>query len=256
MPDTEEQRPVPPYASFATLLHQLERMEREGVPGRIDKSYLIGMAGGTQNQLKHAMRSLGLIEEDGKTPTQALIDLAKKPDERPQRLAGILRERFPTLVGLGLDATKGQLDEALGEYQLNGATARKAATFFVSAATYAGIPLSPHIKPKAGPGTSTSASRRPARKKRSVAQNDGPPVQQDGTSSDKDRMLREYFELLVEKAKQVEKPESDLLNRIERVIGIEVRENGTSGKGRSRTGVRSDARVQTDAVADGSKPED
>jgi hypothetical protein len=254
MPDEDDARPVPPYASFATLLHQLERMEREGVPGRIDKSYLIGMAGGTQNQLKHAMRSLGLIGEDGKTPTQALIDLAKKPDERPQLVASILRERFPTLVGLGQDATKGQLDEALGEYQLNGATARKAATFFVSAATYAGIPVSPHIKPKAGPGTSTS--RRPARRKRNAGQDDGSPVQQDGTLSDKDRMLREYFELLVDKAKQAEKPESDLLNRIERVIGIEVRENEKSSKGRNRTELRSDARVQTEAVPDGSKPED
>jgi len=254
MPEEDESRPVPPYASFATLLHQLERMEREGVPGRIDKSWLIGMAGGTQNQLKHAMRSLGLIGEDGKTPTQVLADLAKKPDERPQLLASILRERFPTLVGLGQDATKGQLDEALGEYQLNGATARKAATFFVSAATYAGIPLSPHIKPKAGPSTGTS--RRPVRKKRNVGQNDGPPAQQDGIPSGKDRMLREYFELLVEKAKQADKPESDLLNRIERVIGIEVRENGTSSKGRSRTGLRSEARVQTEAVPDGSKPED
>jgi len=230
-------------------------MEREGVPGRIDKTYLVGMAGGTQNQLKHAMRSLGLLGEDGKTPTQALIDLAKKPDERPQLVAGILRERYPTLVGLGQDATKGQLDEALGEYKLNGVTARKAATFFVSAATYAGIPLSPHIKPKDRP-TGTSASRRPGRRKRNAGQNGGPSVQQDGTPTDKDRMLREYFELLVEKAKQTEKPESDLLNRIERVIGIEVRENGKSSKGRSRAGLRSDARVQTEAVPDESKPED
>lgn len=254
MPEDDESRPVPPYASFATLLHQVERMEREGVPGRIDKSYLTGMAGGTQNQLKHAMRSLGLIGEDGQTPTRVLIDLVKRPDDRRQMLAGILRERFPTLVGLGQDATKGQLDDALGEYQLNGATARKAATFFVSAATYAGIPLSPHIKPKAAPGT--SASRRPVRRKRNVGQNDGPPVQQDGTPSDKDRMLREYFDLLVEKAKQVEKPDSELLNRIERVIGIEVGEDGKSSKGRSRAGLRSDARVQTEAVPDGSKLDD
>jgi hypothetical protein len=230
-------------------------MEREGVPARIDKSYLVGMAGGTQNQLKHAMRSLGLIGEDGKTPTQTLIDLAKKPGERPQLVASILRERYPTLVGLGQDATKGLLDEALGEYKLNGVTARKAATFFVSAATYAGIPLSPHIKPKDRP-TGTSAPRRPARRKRNAGQDDGSPVQQDGTLSDKDRMLREYFELLVDKAKQADKPESDLLNRIERVIGIEVRENEKSSKGRSRAGLRSDARVQTEAVPDGSKPED
>jgi len=254
MPQEDESRPVPPYASFATLLHQLERMEREGIPGRIDKTYLVGMAGGTQNQLRHAMRSLGLIGEDGKTPTRALIDLAKKPDERPQLVASILRERYPTLVGLGQDATKGQLDEALGEYELNGATARKAATFFVSAATYAGIPLSPHIKPKAGTAA-TSASRRPARRKRTVGQDGGPPAPQNGVPSDKDRMRREYFELLVEKAKQADKPESDLLNRIERVIGIEGGENGKSSKGRSRTGLRSDARVQTEAAPEGSKPE-
>jgi hypothetical protein len=254
MPEEEESRPVPPYASFATLLHQLERMEREGVPGRIDKTYLVGMAGGTQNQLKHAMRSLGLIGEDGQTPTQALIDLAKKPDERPQLVASILRERYPTLVGLGQDATKGQLDEALGEYKLNGVTARKAATFFVLAATYAGIPLSPHIKPKAGP--SSSAPRRTVRRKRNVGQNTEHSVQQNGTPSDKDRMLREYFELLVEKAKQAEKPESDLLNRIERVIGIEVSENERSSKRKGRAELRSDARVQTEAVPDGSKPED
>ena len=55
--------PVPPYMSFATLLNQIERMEREGTPARIDRSYLVGMAGGTRNQFEMGLRSLGLIDE-------------------------------------------------------------------------------------------------------------------------------------------------------------------------------------------------
>ena len=140
-----EGRAVPPYTSFATLLNQLDRMEREGVPSRIDKTYLTGMAGGTQNQFRHALRSLGLIGPNGES-TATLVELAKRPDERPALLARILRERYPTLVALGENATRGQLDEALAAYNLTGATARKAGTFFLAAATYAGLPLSPHFK--------------------------------------------------------------------------------------------------------------
>jgi hypothetical protein len=239
MPDQDESRPVPPYAPFATLLHQLERMERDGVPGRIDKTYLIGMAGGTQNQLKHAMRSLGLITEHGEA-TQVLVDLAKKPDERAQLLARILRERYPTLAGLSQDATRGQLDEVLAEYGLNGVTARKAATFFVLAATYAGIPLSPHIKPaKASPGTGT---RRTGRKRRSAAQVEtaGDTTNRDGV----DDMKRVYFNLLVDKAKESDADSgTDLLDRIERLIGVDAV-------------LRSEGPSPNRAVPDGSKPED
>jgi hypothetical protein len=236
MPEAEDSRPVPPYAPFATLLHQLERMERDGVPSRIDKTYLIGMAGGTQNQLKHAMRSLGLISEHGEA-SQLLIDLAKKPEERPQLLARILRERYPSLVGLSQDATRGQLDEVLAEYGLNGVTARKAATFFVTAATYAGIPLSPHIKPaKGSPGTGT---RRTARKRRPAAQVEtADDTNRDGV----DDMKRVYFNLLVDKAKESD-ADSDLLDRIERLIGVDAV-------------LRSEGPGPNRAVPDGSRPED
>lgn len=236
MAEADESRPVPPYAPFATLLHQLERMERDGVPGRIDKTYLIGMAGGTQNQLKHAMRSLGLISENGEA-TQELIDLAKKPNERQQLLATILRERYPTLVGLGQDATRGQLDEALAEYGLNGVTARKAATFFVLAATYAGIPLSPHIKP--AKGTPSTGTRRTVRKRRSPAQvgTGGDVADRDGA----DDMKRVYFNLLVDKAKESD-DNTDLLDRIERLIGVDAV-------------LRSERPGPNRAVPDGSTPE-
>ena len=158
---TEEaaSRPVPPYMSFATLLNQIERMEQRGTPARIDRSYLVGMAGGTRNQFKMGLRSLGLIDESDQV-TPALARLAKHPEERKALLAEILRERFPALVSLDENATRGQLDEVLTDYGFGVDTRRKAASFYVAAATYAGIPMSPHIRP--AKGVNSAAARRAA----------------------------------------------------------------------------------------------
>ncbi len=155
--------PVPPYMSFATLLNQIERMEREGTPARIDRSYLVGMAGGTRNQFKMGLRSLGLIDESDQV-TDTLVRLAKQPDERKALLAATLRERFPLLTTLDENATRGQLDDVLAGYGYGVDTRRKAASFYVAAATYAGIELSPHIRP--AKGVNSTAARRSTPSKR------------------------------------------------------------------------------------------
>ena len=138
--------PTPPYVSFQTLLNQIDRMASEGVPGRIDGTYLVGMAGGTQNQLKHALRSLGLIEGPEDRPSTALRQLVADQEARPKILADLLQQRYPRLVSLEQDATMGQLDEVLAGYGLGTDTRRKAATFYLAAAAFAGIPLSPVFK--------------------------------------------------------------------------------------------------------------
>jgi hypothetical protein len=169
---TEEQptEPVPPYASFTTIQNLIVRMEKHGVPRRVDPSYLVGMAGGTQNQVTHALKSMGLIDED-RVVNPALSKLVKHPEERPRLVGDILRERYPRLVGLGLNATRGDLDTALHAYGLNGATARKAASFFIAAAKYAELPLSPHFptsRPGSGGGGGTSGTRKRSAAKRKV----------------------------------------------------------------------------------------
>lgn len=166
--------PVPPYMSFATLLNQVERMEREGTPARIDGSYLVGMAGGTRNQFKMGLRSLGLIDESDQV-TDAMVRLAKRPEERKALLAAILQERFPSLVKLDENATRGQLDEVLAGYGLGVDTRRKAASFFVAAATYAGIELSPHIRP--AKGVNSAAARRPSGARRPRKRSPAPATQ-------------------------------------------------------------------------------
>jgi hypothetical protein len=211
-------RPVPPYVSFATLLNQIERMARDGVPKRIDKSYLVGMSGGTQNQFKQAMRSLGLINGDDEA-TGDLVRLVTEDDRRPTILEAILRERFPDLVNLDLNATRGQLDDALqqcgGELGID--SRRKAATFYIHAAQFAGIPLSPHFKTGRTASGSTSA-RRPRRRRAAPAT---PAAGQDSPKPAANDMRQAYFELLLEKAKNSDQHSPDLLDRIERLIGIE-----------------------------------
>lgn len=208
--------PVPPYVSFGTLLNQLQRMEREGTPARVDPQYLSGMAGGTRSQFMVCLRSLGLIDENSHT-TPTLARLASSPDQRPELLAEILRTRFPSLAALNGNATRGQLDEVMASYGLaNSDTRRKAMSFYLAAATYAGIPLSPHLRPAKGIPSSGTASRRPAKKRTpKVSRNLGIPHSAPGDSAD---MRRAYFDLLIEKAKQGDDP--SLLDRIERLVGI------------------------------------
>ena len=51
---------VPPYISFAQLENVLDRMRNEGVPARIDRSYLSTWSGSAQAQFLKAAASLGL----------------------------------------------------------------------------------------------------------------------------------------------------------------------------------------------------
>jgi hypothetical protein len=230
MTDTATPGSVPPYVAFGTLLNQIERMEREGVPARIDGSYLLGMAGGTRSQFKVCLRSLGLIDEDNRT-TDTLVQLAKNPDQRPELVASILRNQFPELTALNGNATRGQLEEVMTGYGLGNAdTRRKAIGFYLSAATYAGIALSPHLRPaRRAASSSTPRRSRPARKApaaQAARRGDGAASQPE-PSSDARRM---YFDHLLGLSQQAP-DDKDLLDRIERLIQAsgETAQSGVGG---------------------------
>jgi hypothetical protein len=165
----------PPYAPFRTLLSLIERMEKEGdAPARIDKSYLVNVPWSAQDQLMQACRSLGLIDASNQ-PTESLKRLVLDPDGRKQAFAAILKERYPAQLALGTNATQDQLADVFKAGGTTGATLTKAVRFFLHAAQYAEIPLSPHFKaPRA-----ESAPRKP-RKARGAAKNgnDGDAVEQ------------------------------------------------------------------------------
>jgi hypothetical protein len=135
----------PPYISFRTLLNLVEKMADQGTPPRIDRSFLSGSEGG-KTQVLAALRGLGFIDSDGNV-TPLLTRMVKNPAERGVIVKELLEQHFPKPVHLGsINATQGQLQEAFKEYGISGDTMRKAIAFYLRAAEFASVPVSPLFK--------------------------------------------------------------------------------------------------------------
>jgi hypothetical protein len=245
-------RLAPPYFPWNALLSIVQRMATEEPPTRIDKSYLDKHSGATQTAILSGLRWLDLIGEDGRL-TEAFIRLAEADDaQRKQAIGDLLRSRYGVIVEMGTtNATQQELEEAFkAQFDSQGETRRKAVAFYLKAAQYAGVPVSRHWKTPR-----TTVPRSGTRGRRGAKPGTGQDSQHVARtpSVSEDDMKRIYFNLLVEKAQQAEKPESDLLNRIERVIGIS---GEGSESGRSQTGLRSEDSGPNRVVPGGSIPTD
>jgi hypothetical protein len=150
-----------PWSTFKSALDQLA----QGVPSRIDRSVFPGLAWNVQTQLFAGMRFLGLLRGEDE-PTEVLNDLVSgSEEEQKAKLKKVIQNSYSELLAIDLTkATRAHFEEKLGElYSASGDTRIKAARFFVSAASYTGIPLSSFILPSSnGNGTKKRAvSNRP-----------------------------------------------------------------------------------------------
>jgi len=137
---------IPPYVSYRIFRNFREWLQ-EGIPDRIDRSFWgQRLNGSTGGQLMTALRTLGLIGDDGR-PTMHLERLAhSQGEEYKQVLATILRENYPLAFQLPLErATQAQLREIFKAYTSKETVLNKCVVFFVQAAQDAGIELSQHI---------------------------------------------------------------------------------------------------------------
>ena len=153
---------APPYFAFKTLTNMLAQMEEHGPPNRVDRSFLTGMSGAGQTQFIHGLKSLGLIDKDANVQPQ-LSDLVARPDDRPALIGQMVRDRYPEAVELGKgNATTGELLEVFkNSYGVQGDTARKAISFYLAAAKYAGdVQLSPNFKTPSNRNGAGSGTRR------------------------------------------------------------------------------------------------
>ncbi len=119
------------------------------------------MSWNVQNQLFTGMKFLGLTNDSGK-PLGALVGLVSDEERRrKERLSGILHERYAELFKLDLvKSSPLQIQQAMGEhYGVSGDTLEKAMRFFVTAAEYCGIPMSPLLAGKKADGTVTRKRR-------------------------------------------------------------------------------------------------
>jgi hypothetical protein len=235
--DTEPKTFIPPYnISWVTFLSTLERMAADP-PNRVDRSYLDSQAGTVQTYLIAAFKAFGLINDEAR-PTEWVNDFAE-PDQRKAMIADLLKAHYATIVPLGLtNSTSGELAEAFSSAfpSLTGESRVKGIRFFLSAATYADLKLSPMWKaPKAPRGN--SGTRRSARS--STKATATPPTSAPTTSParPKPQSMEEaklaYFELLINNAAEGTKLDPEVLDRIELLVGL--KEPAKAKTGRTRT---------------------
>jgi hypothetical protein len=147
------------WSTFKTCI--LDGLTHGGVPNTINRTVFPGQSGGVQNQLLTGLKFLGLTDEKGK-PTRALHDLTVTDESaRKQALAEILRASYRDVFDLDVARTtpKELSDTMVASYNVNGDTREKAVRFFLAAAQYAGIQLSPYLL-KANGGNGRKRARR------------------------------------------------------------------------------------------------
>lgn len=157
---------IPPYIPFPTFETLLKQLKQDGLPPQIDKSVLAKFAGGTQSQLKVALRAMGLMEDNRPTDDLALlVEALDTPDFEPL-LKSLLERTYPYVFALDLmTATPTMFAEAFKATGAKEDVSRKCRTFFLHAAKRAGVPLGNRILSGSVPRSSNGAKRRPRKAK-------------------------------------------------------------------------------------------
>jgi hypothetical protein len=157
--------PTPPYASFTSFQNFLDHLrDHPPLPPRIDKSVMGHLNYGTQQALLSCLRSLALIHgEDAPTDRLEKLVLAKDNQRAPIMLTTI-KEGYPYFWNGTFDLTRATADQFTekirNEGKVGGSTVDKALSFFMAAATAAGLKLSPHLtKRKAGKAGRTAKAK-------------------------------------------------------------------------------------------------
>jgi len=162
--ESKQKSSIPPYVPYKTFTNFLDRF-KQGVPGRLDRQFMVGMSGGAQSQVTAALRYLGFISENNIPLDPMKSFVAADENERKKLLNGIIEKSYPFLFDGHFDlstATASQLREAIEENtSATGATVNRCIAFFKDAAADAGFTVSPYIKQK-NPRNGAPRKRAPA----------------------------------------------------------------------------------------------
>ena len=143
---------TPPYLSFNTFMDFIEGLEKVGVPNKIDRNVqtLSSFSGAAQAQLLTTLKYFHLMSAHDGTPTEKLTKLVEASgEERKTVLRAMLIASYPSLFNDGFKLESASSKDLQLRFEKAGAfggTIRKSVAFFLAAAKYAGIELSPNIK--------------------------------------------------------------------------------------------------------------
>jgi hypothetical protein len=177
----DKPKAVVPYLPWKTFVAVLESLTKF-LPDHVHPSMWPTYSGGVRGQVLATLKFLKLIEEDG-APTPLLRKITTSDQQTwPALIREALKGSYVSLMACDLTkATPGSFDAEVRKLGQEGETHRKAASFFVQAAKFAGVPLSPLLTRKGGL-SSTRAKRTKTASRKSVAEvnkNKGPNPESD-----------------------------------------------------------------------------
>lgn len=129
-----------PYLPFKTFLTGLDHLANITIPTRIELSTFYDMSGHSRAQMLSALKFFKLVDKEGH-PQPELSELAHNKNDRAQLIRQFLEKFYPDVIALDLSkTTPSLLDKALDgpSYNVTGDTKKKAKTFLLNAATFAG----------------------------------------------------------------------------------------------------------------------
>jgi Family of unknown function (DUF5343) len=169
----------PPYATFSSLMGFLNKLrDSAGIPSRIDPSVFGNASGSIVYSIIAALKFLGLIDDAG-TPSNAFKELVSASDEdRIPLLKKAIEAGYPSLFDGTIQLstmTAGQFDEHFRDvYSVKGSTVDKIASFFISAAQTAQIPLSNHLLSRRS-SYASSAAQKSAKQRKKTSSDEAAP---------------------------------------------------------------------------------
>jgi len=156
---------TPPYTSYRTFKTFIQDLREQGVPSRIDRSVLTRFSGVVGTQLTHALRFLGLVADHGR-PTQRLTELvnAYGAGDWPGKLLELLRQEYAPMFAIDLEtATPSHFNEAFRKaFPAADAVVQKCVTFFLYAASDAGVKISARVLKGRKPRSLTPRKKLPS----------------------------------------------------------------------------------------------
>lgn len=166
--------PIPPYIPFQTFLTFLKQLKVDGLPPQIDKSVLSKFSGGTQGQLKVALKTMGLMDENKPTDELAALVKAYETPEFAPLLLKLLHRTYPYVFKLDLmEATPMMFADAFKATGAKEDVSRKCRTFFLHAAKAAGVPLGNRLLTGTVPRAPRGTTRKRAKANKGSGDNAG-----------------------------------------------------------------------------------
>jgi hypothetical protein len=212
------------YAPAVNVVAVINKLRCGATSGPVDRGLLvrIGIKESLAKRVFNTLKTLGLIDDDGTLRDEFKTLINARPDEYRTALAAFLREAYRDIFSVvdPATATPEALRNAFWGYEPRGQI-DSMIRLFLGLCEEAGLV---EATPERAARTtqrrpSASSSNMPPQRTAEVPAPPMDPPMQDPPSA-VDGAREKYLELLLAKVAEQETPDTDLLDRIERALGI------------------------------------